>query len=421
MSSTNRFYPLEILDPHYFYSMTPAQRSKLRAATPVATDKFRPITPDASCPRPIGRRCVSIQRGFASVPKGGIQVVLSPNKHEQLLRILDTPEIEMLKGNALELERLLSREGGLINQDSEMAAIKADPKLNMYYTNFTRLLTGSWLACHTVDTKLVKGVDPLCCEVLKTAGSMCSLIQPATAIVSFVLSQVAERDRADFVRRIATRFPTLQSAFDQLDTLARQLTFARKETIQNLKEADGFKSMYYQAAAFINADDMYRSAITRQAKDDCEALLKTIYESGESADKLTNGDMIFAVTGRKPAPPIPPRPKTNATHLLTDNKAAPLPRSNLAALQQKVDEHDATIRKLLPPSGWNVHVGGGQMQVLLPRPDKHTATEHQVILEQRVNEQNMELAALKEQLALLQNQVDNPNKNQPVNGCCILV
>lgn len=196
---------------------------------------------------------------------------------------VDFAALQSLEGHTLQLMRLFENDTRKETLDLQQKQIEADPCLNLYYRYFSRFLTGTWLACQSINSGLVQNSEKFKSdyigEGLNKMGQHIPGISAITALFSGAISTWNDRQRKQGVQKIALLFCDLETAFKELGALARQATLGQETTIRQLPVPTGLlgrvKERAQDITAKLFADDV-DTPLKRKAVEDCKAILTAI-------------------------------------------------------------------------------------------------------------------------------------------------
>lgn len=242
-----------------------------------------------------------------------------PGKHEALSRqiqkltIIDTATLQVLQGRANQLLHLFEVESKAASDNQEKALIKANPHLQIYYQFFARPLNGTWMACQTINSRMVGNAEmeksDYVGQGLDQIGQRIPGISMITGFFSGVIAAWNFRDRQKAVQRMTMLFPDLETAFSQLGQFVRQATLAQGKQICSMPAPQSLvakmKEGVKDAGAFLLGTDD-DSPLKRKAEEDCKKLLTAI-KDGKLPQHPTLEDLLMVIMGAgfKYQPPAP--------------------------------------------------------------------------------------------------------------------
>lgn len=214
-----------------------------------------------------------------------------PGKHEALaqhvekITIIDTATLDVLKGRSVQLLHLFEYEVETGQSKREKAQINASPVLQTYHHFFARLLTGTWMACQSINSGMIDNDEmdnsDYVGQGLDKIGKQIPGISIITTIFSSSISAWNYRDKKKAVQRLALLFPDLDTAFSEFGKLTRQITLAQEIELKSLPAPTGtidkMKEKIKDAKTYVLAEDA-DTPIKRKAVEDCKKLLTAIKE-----------------------------------------------------------------------------------------------------------------------------------------------
>lgn len=216
----------------------------------------------------------------------------------QVLQVIDVASLKTLEGQAVKLESMFVREGQHAAQDAQMLAIENDPHLLDYYHYFIRALTGTWLACQTINSGMVanneKHKADYVADGLKQVGQHIPGISMGTSIIAGLISSWTFVEKKKFVQRMAMLFTDLQTAYQQLNALSRQLTLEQKDELEKIAKQP--LSLFEKAKTKILIRDV-KTYVQIKAVQDCQKLVDAI-KADAIPQNPSLADLSFPILGR---------------------------------------------------------------------------------------------------------------------------
>jgi len=315
--------------------------------------------------------------------------------------VLDTQVLELLRGRSEQLQRLFEEDTKTEFNKQEKDRINANPSLQIYYQFFVRLFNGTWMACQSINSRMVDNSEMYASDYVGQGvdqiGRCIPGIAMATGFFALAIQGWNYRDKRQAVQRMALLFPDLDTAFKQLSQLARQATLAQEKEISSMAPPQGviakIKEGIKDLTAFILASDA-NTPLKRKAEEDCKTLLKAIKE-GKLPSQPTLNDLLCVImgVGYKYQLPVAATASSTATLLpevfpnhfatapIPTPTATPAAHANvlemaeqLHKLQAKDAERESEMQKMKEemsklksqlPAAQNVECGDDQMQLQL--------------------------------------------------------
>jgi len=360
-----------------------------------------------------------------------------PEKHDALsqqvqrLAVLDTPVLELLRGRSEQLQRLFEEDTKTEFNKQEKDRINANPSLQIYYQFFVRLFNGTWMACQTINSRMVDNSEMYASDYIGQGvdqiGRCIPGIAMATGFFALAIQGWNYREKRQAVQRMALLFPDLDTAFKQLSQLARQATLAQEKEISSMPPPQGviakIKEGIKDLTAFILASDA-NTPLKRKAEEDCKKLLKAIKE-GKLPSQPTLNDLLCVIMGMgyKYQSPVAAIASSTATilpemfpnHLATvpipTPTATPAASANVLEMAEqlrklqakdaereleliKMKEEMAKLKSQLPPNE-HVELGNDQVQLQLSKSKQSaTAASANPVLNQKTMVLEAEIAVI---------------------------
>jgi len=263
-------------------------------------------------PKGFSSAAMPLQIGVATVDIETLEKLKGlPEKHEKLamqVQTLSKIEPEEFKKLKLKIDRfknLIESQEKLYDADMEMHKIRANPCLFTYYQFVSRLFTGTWIACQSINTGMVKNntrhcVDPIVMglnhleEGLKLIGQEIPYLGIAAKAFAWIINLWAESEKRIAIQRITRIFAEPDKAFSQISELARTLTLEQEHLIKQLNESPKGIHKWIEKLkefqAFIEGDDA-NNFVKWKAIEDCETILNVI-KSGTLGDRPSLNELI---------------------------------------------------------------------------------------------------------------------------------
>lgn len=365
---------------------------------------------------------------------------MMPEKHEALAKkfeAIDAATLQLVQNHVRQLPHLFEMEAKEDSIRKQQAQIDASPALQTYHHYFSRLLTGTWMACQSINSGMIDNDEMSTSDYvgqgLNKIGEKIPGINIVTGVISGSLSAWNYRDKKKAVQRMALLFPDLPTAFTELGKLAREITLERCKEISSIKVPESFvaklKEKFKSAKTFILADDA-DTPFKRMAIEDCQKLLVAIKE-GKLSLKPTMTDFIKVIMGREIAKnPVhaissspssttsfssssssssmgSPTPPTSASSISMEEIAQKLQEmeemrlrmEQMQAKMQKMEQEQAKLKEK-KPQDHAMEFGGDQAQAVAPRTNPKAAV-HRQHEHAAVAELHQEVTALKTHVTIV--------------------
>lgn len=309
----------------------------------------------------------------ASLDQGTIVRLMElPEKHEALalrvrnLAVIDAAAMQALLKQAIQFQSLLEENAKLVQKNMEKDQIKSNPHLQVYYQFFARLLNGTWMACHTINSGMIDNGEMYKSDYvgqgLDQIGQRFPGISMVTGFLSGSIVGWNYREKRQAVQRMAMFFDDLETAFSALSEIARQVTIIQEKEICSMPTPQGtvakMKEGIKDLAAFLLGADA-NTPLKRKAEDDCKKLLIAIKE-GKLSQNATLADFLTIIMGagftyQSPvsATTSQPRPTAILDSSTPTTPATPQAQSTdvnlleeLNKLKEKDREREAEMKKM---------------------------------------------------------------------------
>ncbi|MBA3722919.1 MAG: hypothetical protein H0W88_11040 [Parachlamydiaceae bacterium] len=243
-----------------------------------------------------------IEKVKALPEAAGVRTAMATAK---ALENIDLTALNILKRQAERLQELFEVSVKAHHTDAEIGHINDNPILDTYYRYFSRQLTSIWLACLTINSRMIKNSEQYNSDYfaagLKKIGDHIPGISIATSIIEDTIGTWNEREKRIGVQRIALLFRDLETAFKELCILARQLTLSQEEALKKLLTkpkglVDKIGESFSDITAAVLADDI-DDPIKRKAAADCKIMITAIKE-GKYEPKAAVASLLTVIMGK---------------------------------------------------------------------------------------------------------------------------
>jgi len=228
--------------------------------------------------------------------------VAEMHRAARTLESLDAVALQALAGRAAQLQRLFESEARAYHRDAEMMRIEANPSLSTYYRYFSRLMTGTWLACQSINSKMVADdsmdLSDYLASGLKQLGGHIPGISLVTGLIADAIHAWNKRERKQLIQRLSLLFPDLEIANRDLSILARQMTLAQETVIMQpspLGMGAAVKESIRNATAALLASDV-DDHVKQKVVADCTNIFVAIRE-GRPKLNPTMPELLSTVLG----------------------------------------------------------------------------------------------------------------------------
>lgn len=392
------------------------------------------------------------------------QLKALPAKHEALAKevqrfaVIDIATLEMLVGRANQLERMFEEDAKAVFNKQEKDLIKENPNLQIYNLFFARLLSGTWMACQSINSGMVGNAESSNADYftqgLDQIGQRITGLGLATGFLSLLMKGWSYREKKQAVQRMSMLFSDLETAFKELSQFSRQATLAQRKEILSLQAPQGIvdklKEGIKDLVGYIVASDA-NTPLKRKAEEDCNKILTAIKEG--RLPQQPNMDELLSVimgVGFKYQSPISANAvsssKVSPSHASASSPVSALDlnvfeiaeqlrklqakdadremeKKRLEAEMIKMKEDMAKLKSHLPPDS-DVEAGQDQLQLQISKSKQratnpNSATSHAVIIHHttelrteiavikaKQNEQDSDILANKANLAAIKQQTD---------------
>jgi len=281
--------------------------------------------------------------------------VLSPSqlvnlaKFADKLSLFDEATLKAIQGHGEQLTHLFELESAVGDVDAERTEIYAHSDTKTYYEFFSRLLTGTWIACQSISSGLVQNskkenIDYVA-QGLDEIGKRVPVFSIFTGIFSGIISTWTAREKMIGVQRFALLFPDFETAISGLGKLARQMTLAQKEMIlkiesQPISILNKAKGAAKDIKAAVMGEDV-KGPLKQRAVEDCEKLLNAIREGKPKVNPSVE-ELLTVVLGTSFAHKSPTSTSTTSIVTAVSSKSPTSPMSplspNMEELLRKIEE-----------------------------------------------------------------------------------
>lgn len=388
------------------------KEDKSKETTSHVTPSPVPVAPSVKQDNAVSQRAPSASSQAVALDEETIKKLKElPEKHEELakkLAAIDATTLQLIQKHVSQLPHLFEMEDKEASIQREQALIDRSPALQTYHHFFSRLLTGTWMACQSINSGMIDNDEMSTTDYigkgLDKIGEKVPGINIVTGVISGGISAWNYRDKKKAVQRMALLFPDLPTAFTELGKLARQVTQAQTKTISSIKVPEGIIAKIREKAKsvknFMLAEDA-DTPLKRQAIEDCQKLLIAIKE-GKLPHKPTMTDFMKAIMGEKfeytPIIAEPAKPNPTVITSPSSNSSVSSPPTvspTMEEMLKKVEQLESTIRlmneklsRAVPPEETEVG-SGNQAQKLMSMKSSAGAASGYSLLESA--ERNNEL------------------------------